>query len=59
MGGHAACMGDISNACCILVVKPEGKRQFGRPTRRWEDNIRKDLSEIDWEGCGLDASGLL
>jgi hypothetical protein len=27
----------------ISVGKPEGKRPFGRPRRRWEDNIRMDL----------------
>ena len=35
--------------------KPEGKRQLGRPTRRWEDNIKMDLEEVgrvcgDWMG---------
>jgi hypothetical protein len=33
--------------------KPEGKRQFGRPRVRWEDNIKMDLQEMmygdmDW-----------
>ena len=23
----------------VLVGKPEGKRPFGRPRRKWEDNI--------------------
>ena len=27
---------------------PEGKRSFGRPRRRWEDNIKMDLQEV---GC--------
>jgi hypothetical protein len=31
----------------VLVGKPEGKRQFGRPRRRWEDNIKVDLEEVD------------
>ena len=26
--------------------KPEGKRQLGRPRRRWEDNIKMDLQEV-------------
>ena len=26
-----------------------GKRQFGRPRRRWEDNIKMNLQEV---GCG-------
>jgi hypothetical protein len=30
-----------------LVGKPEGKRQLGRPRRRWEDGIIMDLREID------------
>jgi hypothetical protein len=30
----------------ILVGKPEGKRQLGRPRRRWVDNIKIDLREI-------------
>jgi hypothetical protein len=34
----------------ILVGKPEGKRPLGRPRRRWEHNIRMDLTEIEWDG---------
>jgi hypothetical protein len=30
--------------------KPEGKRPLGRPRRRWEDNLRRDLREIGVEG---------
>jgi len=29
--------------------KPEGKRPFGRPRRRWENNTKMDLLEV---GCG-------
>jgi hypothetical protein len=29
----------------VLVGKSEGKRPFGRPRRRWEDNIKRDLEE--------------
>jgi hypothetical protein len=32
--------------------KPEGKRRLGRLRRKWEDNIRIDLEEIDWKGVG-------
>jgi hypothetical protein len=35
------------NVYRILMGKPEGKRPFGRPRRRWED-IRMDLREIGW-----------
>ena len=36
------------NAYRVFVGKPEGKRSLGRPRRRWEDNIKMDLSEV---GC--------
>jgi hypothetical protein len=29
------------------VGEPEGKRPIGRPRRRWEDNIKMDLKEIE------------
>jgi hypothetical protein len=29
-----------------MVGKPEGKRPFVRPRRRWEDNIKMDLQEV-------------
>ena len=35
----------------VLVGKPEGKRPLGRPRRRWEDNIKKDVQEVG-RGCG-------
>ena len=28
--------------------KPEGKRPHRRPRRRWEDNIKMDLQEVEW-----------
>jgi len=31
----------------VLVGKPEGKRTMGRPRRRWEDNIKMDLQEVE------------
>ena len=31
----------------ILTGKPTGKRPLGRPSRRWEDNIRMDFEGID------------
>jgi hypothetical protein len=42
-------MVQMRNAYNILVGKPEGKKPLGRPKRRWEDNIRKDLTEIGWK----------
>ena len=31
----------------ILTGKPSGRRPLGRPRRRWDDNIRMDLKEIN------------
>ena len=28
------------------LIEPIGKRPLGKPTRRWEDNIRIDLQEM-------------
>jgi hypothetical protein len=43
----------------VLVGKPEGKTPLGRPSRRWEDNIRMDLQDggcegMDWTGLAKD-----
>jgi hypothetical protein len=39
-------MGEKRKLYKVLVGKPEGKRQLGRPRRRWEDGIRMDFREI-------------
>jgi hypothetical protein len=44
---HVALLG---NAYSILVGKHEGNRQLGRPSCRWEDNVRMGLKEIGWGG---------
>jgi hypothetical protein len=41
-----------------LVGKLECKRQLERPRRRWEDNIKMDLSRSGMWGYGLDRAGL-
>jgi hypothetical protein len=58
-------MGEERGAYRILVGRLEGRRPFGRPRRRWENNIKIDLQEVGWEawtgliwlrigtGCGL------
>ncbi|PNF21716.1 hypothetical protein B7P43_G10362, partial [Cryptotermes secundus] len=51
--GHIARMGETRNAYRILVGKPEGKRPLGRPRSRWEDNIKMDLREIEWDGVDV------
>jgi hypothetical protein len=47
--GHVARMGEGRGVYRVLVGRPEGKRPLGR--RRWEDNIKMDLSEIGIDGA--------
>ncbi|KAJ4428760.1 hypothetical protein ANN_25753 [Periplaneta americana] len=47
--GHVARMGESRNAYRVLVGRPEGKRPLGMPRRRWEDNIKMDLSEVGYD----------
>jgi transcription termination factor 2 len=48
--GHVARMEETRGAYRALVVKPEGGIPFGRPRRRWENNIKMDLQEVGWGG---------
>jgi len=41
-------MGEERVVYRVLVGKLGGKRQLGKPRRRWEDNINMDLQEV---GC--------
>jgi hypothetical protein len=43
-------MGEGRGVYRVMVGRPEGKRQLGRPRRRWED-IKMDLQEVG-RGCG-------
>jgi hypothetical protein len=43
-------VGETKTAYRILVGKPEGKKPLGTPRRRWVDNIKIDLREIEWDG---------
>ena len=45
-------MGEMRGAYGALVGKPEGRRPLERPKRRWEDNIKMDLREVEWRGIG-------
>jgi len=47
--GHVMRMGEKRGIYRVLVGKPEGKRPYGRPRHRWEDNIKMELQEV---GCG-------
>jgi hypothetical protein len=42
-------MGEKRGIERVLFGKPEGKRPLGRLRRRWEDNIKMGLREVE---CG-------
>jgi hypothetical protein len=50
MDGHVACVGKRRGIYRVLVGKPEGNRQLGRPRRIWEDNIKMYYRKV---GCGV------
>jgi hypothetical protein len=49
--GHVARMEEERGLHRVLVGKPEGKRQLGRPRLRWENNIKMDFQEVGGN-CG-------
>jgi hypothetical protein len=44
--GHVACMGEGRGVYRVLVGRPEWRHR-----RRWEDNIKLDLREIEIDGA--------
>jgi hypothetical protein len=43
----------------MLVGRRDERRPLGRPTHRWEDNIKMNLPQVGWEGrMHLSCSGL-
>ena len=49
MDRRCSTYGGSQNCIQIFSEKLEGKRPLGRPTRRWEDNIKMDLREVVWD----------
>jgi hypothetical protein len=59
MGWASSANVEKRKACRILVGKPEGKRSLGGPRRRWLDNNKTNLIEIeedsmDWTDLAQD-----
>jgi len=53
MGGACIAYEEGRGVNRALVGKSEGRRQLGRPCRRWEDNSKLNLQEVrcggmDW-----------
>jgi hypothetical protein len=50
-------MGEGRNTYRVLMGKLEGERPLEKPRRRWGIEIKMDLREIGWGGCGVDSPG--
>jgi hypothetical protein len=50
MGGQCGTYRGAHNAYRFVVGKRDREKQLGRPTCRWEDNIKMHLEEVGWEG---------
>jgi hypothetical protein len=48
--GRVARMGELKTSCRVLAGKSEGNRLLEIPIKRWEDNIKMHLWEIELEG---------
>ena len=51
-----ASMGERRGAYRVLVEQPKGKTPLGRPSCRWEKNIKMVLQEIGW---GVDVDWIV
>ena len=49
-------MGEGRGMHRILVGKSEGKIPLGRPRRRWENNIKMDLREVEGDGDWMELA---
>ena len=43
---HVTRTGDSRGVYRVLVGRPEGKNELGRPRSRWGNNIKMDLQEM-------------
>ena len=53
MAWHVLLLGERRDVKSVLVGKTKRKRSLGRPSHRWEDNIKMDLQDVrcggmDW-----------
>ena len=48
--GYVVCIEDRKDSYRVVVGRPDGKRQLGRPGHRWEDIMKMDIQEVGWEG---------
>jgi hypothetical protein len=46
VGGACGTHAEGRDVYSVLVGRPEEKRPLGRPSHRWEDNIKMDVRDI-------------
>jgi len=51
--GHVAHMNDRRGAYRVLVWRHVSKRTLARPKRRWKDNNKMDIQEVEWQTWNL------
>jgi hypothetical protein len=49
--GHVAYLWEGRGVYGVLVGRPKCKRPLGRPSHRWEDNLKMDLRQIGIVGA--------
>jgi len=55
--GHEARMGLRRGVYTVLMGKSVGKSPFERHRRRWEENIKMDIQEVECGLHGLNRAG--
>jgi hypothetical protein len=48
---HVVRVGEMRNEYQIMVEKSMEKELLGKPSHRWEGDVKMYLSEIVWEGA--------
>jgi hypothetical protein len=48
--GHVVRIGERISVYSVFMGNPDGKRPFGRPKHRWDDNIKMHIQDV---GCGM------
>ena len=56
MGGACGAHGGGERYAQGSSGETRGKEPMGRPRRRWEDNIKMDLQEVEWGGDWMELA---
>ena len=50
MGRACSTYGGEVHTRFFFVAKPEGRRPLERSSRIWQNNIKMDIGEVNWQG---------